>query len=136
MAGKSGDAVGEGICLLLNDNLTILIILTAVLFAASVAVFFRLYQTMYVPQAERVISEKERFVMFAAAHDLSQREQDMLSLLLDKKSNSEISDILTISENTVKFHIRNLLQKTGCKNRNDLTAAYIAWKADSVQHLK
>ena len=29
-----------------------------------------------------------------------------------------------ISENTVKFHIRNLLQKTGCKSRGDLISVY------------
>mgnify|MGYP002623129878 CR=1 FL=1 len=127
MIGRAGDAIGEGICLLLGNHLTILIILTAVLFVAAVVIFFRLYQQLYVPAAEREESEKERFARFAAAHDLSAREQDMLRLLLEKKSNGEISETLSISENTVKFHVRNLLQKTGCKNRNELTNAYTAW---------
>ncbi len=35
-------------------------------------------------------------------------------------SNSEISSVLYISENTVKFHVKNILKKTGCSNRNEI----------------
>ena len=52
----------------------------------------------------------------------------MLRLLLEGKANGEIAQTLSISENTVKFHIRNLLQKTGCKNRNELLAVYMGQK--------
>ena len=51
----------------------------------------------------------------------------MLMLILDGKTNGEIADQLFISENTVKFHVKNILQKTGCRNRNDLVAAYISF---------
>ncbi len=124
MIGRAGDAAGEGICLLLNGRLTWLIGLTAVLFMIAVFTFFRFYGIMYVPEIREKQSEKEKFMQFAVAHDLSSRERDMLQLLLEGKTNVEIADALSISENTVKFHVHNLLQKTGCKNRNELIANY------------
>ena len=127
LIGRIGDAAGETICLALEEKPAVRIILTAVLFAAAVAVFFRLYQTLYVPEAEQQMSERERFLRFSMEHDLSARERDLLQLILDGKTNGEIADQLFISENTVKFHVKNILQKTGCRNRNDLVAAYISF---------
>ena len=126
MIGRIGDAVGESICLLLSDRLAVRVLVTAVLFAGAVAVFFRLYQSLYVPEAEQHMSEKEKLYLFSVEHDLSARERDLLVLLLDGRTNKEIAEQLTISENTVKFHVRNILQKTGCKNRGDLVAVYVS----------
>ena len=124
MIGRVGDAAGEGLCLLFSGKMTLLICFTAALFIAAVFLFFRVYGKLYVPEIRQEQSEKEKFMHFAVAHDLSSRERDMLRLLLDGKTNAEIAASLSISENTVKFHVRNLLQKTGCRNRNDLIAAY------------
>ena len=124
MFGRIGDAAGEGLCLLFEGRMTFLICLTAALFIGAVIVFFRVYSKLYIPEIRQEQSEKEKFLSFSTAHDLSPRERDMLRLLLEGRTNLEIADTLSISENTVKFHIRNLLQKTGCKNRNDLVAGY------------
>ncbi len=124
MIGRVGDALGEALCILLSGRLPILVGAASVLFALTVAVFFKVYHGFYVPAAEPVRSEEEKFYQFSIQHDLSAREQDMLRLLLEKKTNTEISEALCISENTVKFHVRNLLQKTGCKNRNELISVY------------
>ena len=130
MAGRIGDAAGEVICLLLKDRLAVLVTVTAVLFVAAVSVFFRIYQMLYLPAYKKERSKEEYFAAFTAEHDLSSREQDMLKLLLEKKSNDEIADELFISENTVKFHIHNLLQKTGCKNRTELISYYSVYFTD------
>ena len=129
LAGRIGDAAGEAVCILLGSHLPVMILVTAVLFAAAVAVFFRLYRLLYIPESAGEQTEKERFAVFSAAHDLSTREQDMLRLLLERKTNAEMAEDLFISENTVKFHIRNLLQKTGCRNRNELLTTYNAYFA-------
>ncbi len=71
-------------------------------------------------------SREDRFYRFSAQYELSQRERDILSLILSEKKNYEIADTLYISENTVKFHVRNILKKTGCKNRNELVLFYAA----------
>lgn len=124
MIGRVGDALGEAVCLALSENATALIFLTALLFVAAVFLFFHSYHPLYAPETVRQQSERERFYQFSVQHDLSSRERDMLRLLLEEKTNGEIAAALSISENTVKFHIRNLLQKTGCKNRQDLLATY------------
>ena len=130
MTGRIGDAAGEVICLLLKDRLAVLVTVTAVLFVAAVSVFFRIYQMLYLPAYKKERSKEEHFAAFTAEHDLSSREQDMLKLLLEKKSNDEIAEELFISENTVKFHIHNLLQKTGCKNRKELISYYSVYFTD------
>jgi len=94
----------------------------------TLLVFFRVYQVLYVPEYRQEQDEKEKFYRFAMQHDLSAREREMLRLLLDGKTNAEIAGALFISENTVKFHIRNLLQKTGCRNRNELVMSYMGAK--------
>jgi len=55
-----------------------------------------------------------------AAADLSRREQEVLSALLENLANKEIGSKLNISERTVKFHVSNLLNKFGVRRRADL----------------
>jgi DNA-binding NarL/FixJ family response regulator len=52
--------------------------------------------------------------------ELSRREQEVLSSLLENLSNKEIGNKLNISERTVKFHVSNLLSKFGVRRRADL----------------
>ena len=52
--------------------------------------------------------------------NLSRREQEVLSGLLENLANKELADRLHISERTVKFHVSNLLAKFGVRRRADL----------------
>jgi two-component system nitrate/nitrite response regulator NarL len=52
--------------------------------------------------------------------DLSRREKEVLSLLLENLANKEIGGRLNISERTVKFHVSNLLGKFAVRRRADL----------------
>jgi DNA-binding NarL/FixJ family response regulator len=56
---------------------------------------------------------------------LSQREQEVLQLVALGTSNKEIGDKLFISENTVKTHLRHILDKLHLANRSQ-AAAYAA----------
>ncbi len=50
--------------------------------------------------------------MFRNQHaDLTQREYEVLKLIVDGKSNNEIAEILTISSHTAKAHVCNIIQK-------------------------
>jgi DNA-binding NarL/FixJ family response regulator len=51
------------------------------------------------------------------ATKLSPREIDILFELQKDVSNSEIAQLLYLSENTVKHHIHNILDKLGVENR-------------------
>ena len=50
--------------------------------------------------------------MFKEQHsNLTQREYEVLKLVVDGKSNNEIAQALTISEHTAKAHVCNIIQK-------------------------
>jgi DNA-binding NarL/FixJ family response regulator len=51
---------------------------------------------------------------------LSDRETEVLKLVLDGKASSEIASILFLSINTVNTHRSNILKKTGAKSVLDL----------------
>jgi DNA-binding CsgD family transcriptional regulator len=54
-------------------------------------------------------------------YKISKREQEIILLICEGKSNKEIEDDLFISLQTVKDHIYRIYQKTGAKNRVQLT---------------
>ncbi|RMH19283.1 MAG: DNA-binding response regulator [Gammaproteobacteria bacterium] len=49
--------------------------------------------------------------------DLTDRELEVLQLLVQGKSNRDISEALCVVEGTVKFHVRNILEKLGACDR-------------------
>ena len=49
--------------------------------------------------------------------DLTTRELEVLELIRDGFRNKQIADRLSISENTVNFHIKNLVDKLGANDR-------------------
>jgi DNA-binding NarL/FixJ family response regulator len=74
----------------------------------------------------RAVSQGERYVpaeigtKLAARMErpnLSDREYEVLTLMAQGKSNKAISSELDISENTVKFHITNVMIKLGARDR-------------------
>ncbi len=50
---------------------------------------------------------------------LTPRELELLQLVADGHSNKAIAQTLSISENTVKYHMKNILQKLGVQNRTE-----------------
>lgn len=54
--------------------------------------------------------------------ELTNRELDVLRLLERRFSNTEVADALTISENTVKTHVKNILAKLQAKSRREALA--------------
>jgi len=48
---------------------------------------------------------------------LTKREKEVFKLLVTNKNTKEISEILNISEKTVRNHISNAMQKLGVKGR-------------------
>ena len=59
----------------------------------------------------------------SASEALTERERGVLELLVQGvTSNRELADRLFVSENTVKYHLRNILQKLHVQNRAQVIA--------------
>lgn len=56
------------------------------------------------------------------AGDLTPREREVLALVGQGATNAEIAAQLVVSENTVKFHMKNILQKLHARNRAEVVA--------------
>ena len=76
------------------------------------------------PEPDR---EQRDFDSFAAAYNLTEREQEILTRMLQSKSHQEIGDELIIALGTVKTHIHNIYQKTDSANRSQMIAKYRAF---------
>jgi DNA-binding NarL/FixJ family response regulator len=59
---------------------------------------------------------KKKKSKFEPSIPLTEREKEVLVLIIKEFSNQEIADQLYISKRTVDAHKRNLLEKTGAKN--------------------
>jgi len=51
--------------------------------------------------------------------NLTEREIELLQLVANGLSNKAVAKQLSISENTVKYHLKNILQKLGVQNRTE-----------------
>ena len=58
-----------------------------------------------------------RVAALSRAPRLSNRERDVLRLLVAGKSNKEIASALHVTERTVKFHVTSIFNKLGAENR-------------------
>jgi DNA-binding NarL/FixJ family response regulator len=81
--------------------------------------------------ADELVARVRRFVFRTAARDvktarpgpnLTQRETEVLGLLIEGRGQKEIAAQLVISQKTVATHIQNLLGKFGVHSRAELLA--------------
>lgn len=122
--GRIGDAVSAVGGFLLTQQDMVLVALTAVLFAGTVFLFFSLYHKLYMPAPRPTQTEERQLAHFEGQYGLSNRECEIFRLVIKGRSNGEIGGALFITENTVKFHVKNVLKKTECSNRTELISKY------------
>jgi two-component system, NarL family, response regulator LiaR len=61
-------------------------------------------------------------------HDLTQREREVLALMVSGASNAEIARELSLSFSTVGFHVSNILAKLGAANRTEAAGIALKYK--------
>jgi NarL family two-component system response regulator LiaR len=54
--------------------------------------------------------------------DMTEREKEILALMVEGLSNNKIAERLTINQSTVKFHVSNVLAKLGVASRTEAVA--------------
>ena len=76
-----------------------------------------------VVEGRQVMSSEIRNTIrsFSAMPELSQRQIDILNLVAKGLSNKEISVIVGVSSDTVKYHVANILQAIGASTRAEAT---------------
>ncbi len=76
--------------------------------------------------AAKMLEEFSRYGRAKARADsernLTDREEEVLQLVAQGKTNKEIASQLVISESTVKYHLRNILEKLHLENRAQVMA--------------
>ena len=82
------------------------------------------------PEATEVLVKATR--QRGGQHDygLTERELEVLSLLVEGLSNAEIAERLVVSVATVKFHVRGILSKLGVSSRTEAVA--LAWQQSLI----
>jgi DNA-binding CsgD family transcriptional regulator len=75
--------------------------------------------------------EPEGFNRFVTRLGFTKREQEVFSLLISGKSSEEIVRNLYIAPGTLRFHVSNLLKKTGSHSRAELVSTYSVLQSDA-----
>ncbi len=91
----------------------------------TVACIRQVYQGQLVfPQAAKRWLRTHRQRPGPSRSDLSEREEEVLSLVAQGLTNAQIAQRLIVSDNTIKFHLQNIYQKLGVSNRTEATGVY------------
>ena len=80
--------------------------------------------------AKKVVEHLKPPIPSANLGQLSQRELEVLKLMVDGKSNPEIAAVLYLSPNTVKTHVRGIMNKLAVDDR--VQAAVVALRSGLV----
>lgn len=126
--GRIGEGCGGLMGIQFQENTLLLMTITCFALVVAVAFFIFHYVYSYIPVPQVVQSHEDAVNSFKGKYQLSGREMDVFELLIDSYTNAEIADRLYISENTVRFHVSNILKKTGCKSRKEIPTLFYASK--------
>ncbi|MBQ6319778.1 MAG: helix-turn-helix transcriptional regulator [Lachnospiraceae bacterium] len=122
MFRRIGEPAGALLGIAFDDNPVAITVLTSIFFAATIIAAAFVQTNTYDLSAST--DDDDKLASFRKKYVLSSREEEVLNEVLKGSTNPQIASTLFISENTVKFHIRNLLKKTETSNRKELIALF------------
>lgn len=80
--------------------------------------------------AQRWLLNQPQSVQTSSKIELSPRETEVLAFVAQGLTNPQIAEKLTVSENTVRFHLKNIFEKLGVANRTEAAAWYFQQRSD------
>jgi two-component system, NarL family, response regulator LiaR len=82
------------------------------------------------PEAAQALIQATRMPSEKIGFDLTEREKEVLSLMVQGMNNHDIADRLVVSNSTAKFHVSSILSKLNVSSRTE--AVVIALQNDLV----
>ena len=76
----------------------------------------------YAPEATQALVQAARQPAEKLGFDLTEREREVLALMVEGLNNNQIAPRLFISPSTVKFHVSSILSKLGASTRTEAVA--------------
>jgi NarL family two-component system response regulator LiaR len=71
------------------------------------------------PEAAQALIDATRMPAEKIGFDLTNREQEVLALLVEGLNNNQIAERLVVSRSTAKFHVSSVLSKLGVASRTE-----------------
>lgn len=130
--GRLGDVLGTFCCLALANDALMLIFVTSAFFVIAAWMLFLLYHRHFLPDRKATV-QTDPLGDFCTDYALSARERQIIPLLVEGKTYAEIAADLYVTESTVKFHTRNIRDKTDCATRMEVTDLYNKYTRNGSQ---
>jgi len=74
------------------------------------------------PEAAQALIQAARMPAEKIGFDLTEREREVLALMVEGLNNTEIADRLVVSRSTAKFHVSSILSKLRAASRTEAVA--------------
>jgi NarL family two-component system response regulator LiaR len=80
------------------------------------------------PEAAQALIQATRKPAEQVGFDLTEREKEVLALMVEGLNNNQIADRLVVSKSTAKFHVSSVLTKLGAASRTEAVATALKHK--------
>ena len=80
------------------------------------------------PEAAQALIQATRQPSYQPGIDLTEREREVLALMVQGLTNSQIADQLVVSISTAKFHVSSIISKLGVNSRTEAVALALKQK--------
>jgi len=80
------------------------------------------------PEAAQALIQATRQPAYKPGIDLTEREQEVLALMVEGLTNNQIAERLVVSISTAKFHVSSIISKLGVNSRTEAVALALKQK--------
>ena len=87
------------------------------------------------PEAAQVLIQATRAPADKPGFDLTDREREVLGLMIEGLNNNKIAERLVVSVSTAKFHVSSILSKLGVASRTEAVAVALQNNLSTVVNL-